>query len=268
MSYKKPEHLVQESTERVKKLIDERGHVFTSGEYRNRTAPLVVYCPKHNEQVVTTFYNYERSRTGLKCCGKVQTSGKLMFRTYTEETIKRMSIGALNRPKRNGKPRKWRKHHAYVQWKKEVAKSYDNKCAVTGLSSTDSVQLVAHHLNGVNNYPHLTYNVKNGILICKDIHVRFHNAYSYHKNNIDQFLEFLVLLLIEQSRKSMLISSQATPEGVEGSETRVYDPVRVMELHERLEGIRLELLAIPTEQVVLDPNLGPIDDSDSESDSE
>jgi hypothetical protein len=36
----------------------------------------------------------------------------------------------------------------------------------------------------------------------------------------------------------MLISSQANSEGLEGPETRVYDPERVMRLHERLEKVK------------------------------
>lgn len=78
MVYKKPRHLIDESTNKIKKLILERGHIFISGEYSNRTAPLVVYCPFHNKKVETTFYNYERSITGLQCCGREQVSEKLL----------------------------------------------------------------------------------------------------------------------------------------------------------------------------------------------
>ena len=39
----------------------------------------------------------------------------------------------------------------------------------------------------------------------------------------------------------MPISNQATSEKVEGSETRVYDPERVMKLHERLEEVKIDL---------------------------
>ena len=38
---------------------------------------------------------------------------------------------------------------------------------------------------------------------------------------------------------SMPISSQAKSEDLEGSETRAYDPDRVMKLHERLESLDL-----------------------------
>ena len=66
----------------------------------------------------------------------------------------------------------------------------------------------------------------------------------------------------------MLISSQANLERLEGSETRAYDPARIMKLHERLEGIKSNLNKIPIQNTVLNQSLGPIDDSDSESDSE
>lgn len=39
------------------------------------------------------------------------------------------------------------------------------------------------------------------------------------------------------------ISSQASLERVEGSETKAYDPERVMKLHERLEQIEDEIYA-------------------------
>ena len=259
---------MEQSTNETKIKIEERGHIFISGEFLNRGSALVVICPFHQKIETTTFHNYNRSRTGLLCCGREQVSEKLKFRTYTEETIKLMSQAALKRPKRNGKPRKWRKCHEYVQWKKQVSSTYEHKCAVTGLSADEAGPLVAHHLYGVNKNPHLTYIVENGILLAKEIHILFHNTYSYHNNTLEQFLEFLTLLLIKQSQQSMPISSQANLERLEGSETRAYDPARIMKLHERLEGIKSNLNKIPIQNTVLNQSLGPIDDSDSESDSE
>lgn len=66
----------------------------------------------------------------------------------------------------------------------------------------------------------------------------------------------------------MLISSQANSGGLEGSETRVYDPERVMELHERLRGIKEFLNSIPETTQPIDPLVGPISESDSDSDGE
>lgn len=62
--------------------------------------------------------------------------------------------------------------------------------------------------------------------------------YGYRNNTIFQFLDFLKFLM-KDSIKSMPISSQVFQEWKEGSETRVYDPVRVMKLHERLGKIHI-----------------------------
>ena len=71
----------------------------------------------------------------------------------------------------------------------------------------------------------------------------FHNVYGYQNNTIHQFIEFLASLLLKETleQTSMPISSQANPEGLEGSETRAYDPDRVMKLQERLERLVTKL---------------------------
>ena len=58
-----------------------------------------------------------------------------------------------------------------------------------------------------------------------------------HFNTLEQFCEFLVFLC--RTTKSMPISSQGELENSQGSETRAYDPERVMKLHERLEKLDL-----------------------------
>ena len=60
MGYSKPNHLIEQSTNQTKKLIQERGHIFISGKFHNRESVLVVFCPVHKERVTTTFYNYNR----------------------------------------------------------------------------------------------------------------------------------------------------------------------------------------------------------------
>ena len=65
-------------------------------------------------------------------------------------------------------------------------------------------------------------------------------------NTIAQFRAFLLDFVLPTSNplQFMLISSQATSGEVEGSETRVYDPERVMKLHERLGRSETYLLKI------------------------
>jgi hypothetical protein len=66
----------------------------------------------------------------------------------------------------------------------------------------------------------------------------------FGSNTIEQFQTFLRFLLEEQENQSTLISSQANSGGLEGSETRAYDPERVMKLHERLEELKTYLNSI------------------------
>jgi hypothetical protein len=146
------------------------------------------------------------------------------------------------RPYRGGKPRKWREEQSYRNWRTAVYKLYGNKCAVTGVKPDDENKVVVHHLNGAHENPDLVYVPENGIPLLDEIHKAFHGEHGYTGNTLEDFQTFLKKLLDEQNkRQATLISSQATPEGLEGSETRVYDPVRVKQLQERLAGYQKDL---------------------------
>lgn len=140
--------------------------------------------------------------------------------------------------------------------------------------------LVVHHLEGVNKSPNLTYHPLNGIFILSELHDDFHLRYGYHMSTIELFLHYLSYIFIslmyfcsficlfdvytflllhnvpprdrnlcvpytpkqKKQKVSMPTSSQASLERLEGSETRVYDPARIMKLHERLERMQKQLL--------------------------
>jgi hypothetical protein len=53
------------------------------------------------------------------------------------------------------------------------------------------------------------------------------------------------LLLKEQEKFVKQISSQVNPEGLKGSETRAYDPKRVMKLYKCLEKVEQYLNQLP-----------------------
>lgn len=239
--YSKPKKHIIKDTQETLALIEERGHMYIDGSYSNRQAPLIVYCAIHENEHATTFYNYNRSRTGCPCCGKAQVSAKLRGRTFSEQTIERMSVSASKRPYRGGKPRRllrsWRETHTYRQWRNKVLKAYQYQCAITGSKKKEAGDLVVHHLYSATVRNELAYNVNNGIVLTRQIHTMFHLEHSYYNNTLEQFISFL-----EQIRQNpTLISSQGGPEGPQGSETRAYDPERVIKLQERLEGIRLML---------------------------
>jgi hypothetical protein len=64
-------------------LCSERGHVIISGEYIRASSPVILFCEKHKQQYETTFTNYKKCRTGLKCCGRENQSIKSM--NYTRK---------------------------------------------------------------------------------------------------------------------------------------------------------------------------------------
>lgn len=56
--------------EEFQMLCSKRGHVIISGEYIRASSPVTIFCEKHKQQYETTFTNYKKCRTGLKCCGR------------------------------------------------------------------------------------------------------------------------------------------------------------------------------------------------------
>jgi hypothetical protein len=231
MSYKNTEANIQKTMEKTNLKLVQNGHIFISGTYENRQSKLIICCPHHGNQIFeTTFYNYNRSRTGTPCCGKAQTSEKLKNRQFSEATLEKMKTSALTRPKRNGKPRTWRKNYQYRQWRKAVFQNAKFRCEITGKKAKKPGDLVAHHLYCAKQHPNLIYIPENGIVLCKEIHNAFHRHYTYGSNTLEQFQDFL-----------MLISSQANLKELDGSETRVYNlkltnikRAKIMNLHERL----------------------------------
>lgn len=145
-----------------------------------------------------------------------------------------MSAQANRDPDQVNKERRWRETQKSRSWRNFVIQKYNNRCAVTGAEKVNQGDLVVHHMACAKENPNLIYSVDNGIVLESRIHTLFHQTFNYGSNTVEQFREFLLFLLKTQNESSMPISSQANSEGLEGSETRAYDPERVMELHERL----------------------------------
>ncbi len=199
---------------------------------------MIIFCPKHDIIAETTYTNYKRSRTGLPCCGRQQVSEKLTGRVFNEHTIEKMREAGLNRQSRGGsEARYWRKTNSYIRWRKVVFLSWNNECPITGNKSPET-ELVAHHFFNASNGEKLACNIKNGILLEKNIHVLFHNIYGYRDNTLQQFQDFLDLLVQSQVKSTSRQgkSSLLTPnkEFFQGSETRVLDSQRIKKLHEFL----------------------------------
>nr|YP_010732285.1 putative HNH homing endonuclease [Polulichloris maxima]WDY13199.1 putative HNH homing endonuclease [Polulichloris maxima] len=187
----------------------------------------------------------------MPCCSNAYLSTKLKKRQFSLETIKKMKKSALYRARKNhirmkGCGQDWRRTSEARSWEKEIKKNWENECAISG--SKENLHM-HHFFSGSKKHSTkirdlLLYAPLNGILLEKRFHVDFHNRYGYQENNLDQFESYIEYL-------AMLISSQAKPKCLEGSETRANDLLplltragqkeKILKLHERLEKIKREL---------------------------
>jgi hypothetical protein len=247
MTFKTNEKFKNQQKLNILQLACLRNHVYVTGKYLTKESKLVIFCKNHKQHFTTTFTNYKRSRTGLPCCGNQKKSILLKNRIFTKKSLQQMKESAKTRKtKTRIIGNEWRRTKKYRVWEKMVRKQWNSECALTGYKPTQNEKdfLVIHHFYSFNKdfspelLEFLRFLPENGILICKVVHKAFHDKYGYRNNTIFQFLNFLESL-INTSIKSMPISSQVFQEWNKGSETRVYDPGRVMKLHERLGKIQI-----------------------------
>jgi hypothetical protein len=261
MNYKNSSDKIKAWHAEMLELIKFRGHVFISGELTNhqREKCYFVYCPRLAEPDHTmhvSFKNYKRSRNGCLFCGRDVVSSKLTNRTFSEETIEKMTIAANSRPFRGGKPRRWRKNQAYRNWNLLAREQWKNECAISGYKQdentpTDEKKLVVHHLIGVSKEDCLALVAENAILIHRDLHMTFYNIYGYRENTVEQFIEFLeklknneVNVSISSQSDSVSSVSEGEREESQGSETRGFDYDKIVRLQERLKEVNVILKSI------------------------
>jgi len=145
------------------------GHIIEEGFYQTRFSPLKVFCTKHHKVHETNYYNYNRSQAGLPCCKNVQ------------------------RDSRGGQPRDWRRTSKARNWRNQVVRIWEGKCAITG-KSLGETNLVCHHFFNAHNGDTFSFSLQNSILLQKHIHEDFHRKYGYRNNTLDQFLDYLSFL--------------------------------------------------------------------------
>lgn len=105
-------------------------------------------------------------------------------------------------------------------------------------NKSSETELVAHHFFNASNGEKFACNTKNGIVLEKNLHVLFHNMYGYRDNTLQQFQDFLYLLVQSQFKSTssqggsfLIISNKKL---FQGSETRVLDSQLIKRLHEFL----------------------------------
>ena len=84
----------------------------------------------------------------------------------------------------------WRNTRDYRIWRAKVIRR-DKRCVVCG--SIKNRQ--AHHLNSGSYFPDERYDIKNGVCLCSECHMNFHNNFknSYRekctKKDFDNFMQ-------------------------------------------------------------------------------
>lgn len=74
------------------------------------------------------------------------------------------------------------------EWRKKVYDRDNYTCQHCHLSK--SHHLIAHHLNGYDNYKEERFLVSNGITLCDECHKDFHHKYGYGNNTKKQFIQW------------------------------------------------------------------------------
>lgn len=91
MPFKNSEDKINKWHQQMIELINSRGHQLISGKITKsqREKCYVVYCPEHDLTMETSFYDYNRSKTGCLLCGRNLVSEKLTDREFGPETLQK-----------------------------------------------------------------------------------------------------------------------------------------------------------------------------------
>jgi len=104
------------------------------------------------------------------------------------ERLSATKLGELNPSWKGGvtpERRACRNSREYEAWRQQVLDRYDWQCVVCGQFAP-----VAHHLQSFCDNPDLRFEVGNGMALCVDCHIAFHDEYGKGGNTRRQFDEF------------------------------------------------------------------------------
>lgn len=163
------------------------------------------YCSRKCYDRALTEYNYSRKAGEMypcSICGEpiYATKAKRQSRKYyycSRECKNQgwsLFFSGPNNPRwREDKTQevriKERLLEGYKAWRTVVYErdKYTCKCC----EDDKGGNLVAHHKNGWDNFPHQRFDVDNGITLCKTCHKEFHSIYKYGDNTEEQFNAWL-----------------------------------------------------------------------------
>lgn len=165
-----------QSTEQAKedffKMIEENGHEVLTEYIDCSTKVLVDYNCGHEPNYIAP--NSYKSGHGCPKCALEKKSGINSPRYNHSLTEEERELG--------------RKYAEYYEWVKEVLKKDNYTCQCCNKKGG---RLNAHHLDGYNWCVERRIDVSNGIVLCKDCHIKFHKQYGYGNNTEKQFNQWL-----------------------------------------------------------------------------
>lgn len=159
----------------VKATFEKEGYELIASEYIGTKIPIEYKCPVGHIGKIA-FYNFEKMGQRCRKCYLENNYGKNHPRYKPELTDEyRMS-------KRNST--------ALRQWYYDIKLRDDFTCAICG--DDRGGNLNAHHFYSYADYPDKRLDMNNGITLCKTCHLEFHGEYGYGKNDIHQFIDFMI----------------------------------------------------------------------------
>lgn len=166
--YKKNSQLYSLSFEEVKRRFELKGRKVLQDYYLSHQ-PVLNICTCGN--VTKTFvYNLPNLKGCLKCAILKGEAHPMWSGKYT-------SIDKKNS----------RKFPEYYRWKKMVHERDNYKCVICKKSH----KLHSHHIQNYSENEEKQLCLDNGITLCIDCHVEFHNKYGYTNNNKVQVEDFI-----------------------------------------------------------------------------
>lgn len=87
------------------------------------------------------------------------------------------------------------KRYVAFSWRNNVLKRDGYTCVIC---KQKSESLVAHHLDGWNWAKDKRVTLENGVTLCSNCHINFHNVYGYGNNTKEQFEEYVEILAEER----------------------------------------------------------------------
>jgi DNA-directed RNA polymerase subunit RPC12/RpoP len=192
--------------EDIIKLAKSRNHELINQDtfeqdYKNVKSKLNFKCNTCGQTFSTSLHSYKNAKkTGCPNCKKLIIQQTHKGKTFSEETKAKIAEKARQRPGSltgvtgSDHPRysggyardKNQLSNADYVWRNDVRKFCEYACVLTGQKKN----LEHHHLYSWDKYIDRRYDILNGVLLSKEVHLEFHREYGFGNNTEEQFVEF------------------------------------------------------------------------------